>query len=290
MIITRFAPSPTGRLHLGHAFSALVAHDQARAAAGRFLLRIDDLDAGRVRDDYRTGIDEDLAWLGLTPDAPPLVQSQRVAAYEQALNHLRQARLAYPCFCSRADIAAQIAASVAAPHGPDGTAYPGNCRTLAPSAAEDRIAAGDPHCWRLDMAGALARVTQPLAWHDAIRGDISADPAPFGDIVLARRDAPAAYHLASTFDDSAQGITLVVRGTDLFAATHIHRLLQALLDLPTPAYHHHALIAGADGRRLAKRDDAASIVSLRLGGTDPALLVDGLRKGQLPLGYGWLKP
>lgn len=293
MIITRFAPSPTGLLHLGHAYSALVAHDAARSVGGRYLLRIDDLDSGRVRDEYRRGIAEDLDWLGLTPDEPPLIQSQRLPAYAEALEHLRAEGLAYPCFCTRADIAAQIAASVAAPHGltaqgPDGPAYPGTCRALEAGVASQRIAAGEAHCWRLDMAAALARVGGPLVWHDALRGPVDADPAPFGDIVLARRDAPAAYHLASPVDDAHQGITLVVRGADLFGATHIHRLLQALLGLPTPAYHHHALIAGPDGRRLAKRDDAASIASLRHSGVDPQQLVDALRNGQLPLGYGWL--
>jgi glutamyl-Q tRNA(Asp) synthetase len=287
MIITRFAPSPTGQLHLGHAYSALVAHDDARSGGGRYLLRIDDLDSGRVREAYRHGIDEDLDWLGLIPDELPLVQSQRLPAYAEALERLCGERLAYPCFCTRADIAAQVAASVAAPHGPDGPAYPGTCRTLESAAAAERIGLGQAHCWRLDMGAAIAKVGV-LAWHDRRRGPVVADPAPFGDIVLARRDAPAAYHLASTVDDAHQGITLVVRGADLFGATHIHRLLQALLGLPTPAYHHHALIAGPDGRRLAKRDDAASIASLRHSGVDSEQLVKALRSGQLPLGYGWL--
>lgn len=288
MIITRFAPSPTGWLHLGHGYSALVAHDQARSAGGQYLVRIDDLDAGRVRDTYRKAILEDLAWLGLAPDAPPLVQSSRLSAYTAALDRLRATKLAYPCFCTRADIAAQVAASVAAPHGPDGPAYPGTCRGIDEGTAIQRITAGQAHCWRLNMTEALDRVGRPLKWDDALKGQVIADPAPFGDIVLARRDAPAAYHLASTVDDAHQGITLVVRGSDLFAATHIHRLLQALLDLPTPAYHHHALIAGSDGRRLAKRDDAASIASLRQGGVDPSQLLYALREGHLPLGYSWL--
>ena len=293
MIVTRFAPSPTGWLHLGHAFSALVAHDVARRGGGALLLRLDDLDSGRVRDAYRRGIDVDLGWLGLTPDAPPLVQSERLPAYAAALDQLRDAGLTYPCFCTRADIAAQISASIAAPHdlpaqGPDGPAYPGTCRQLDPVQAADRIAAGHPHCWRPDMRVALAPCSGPPTWGDAKQGRVAADPAPFGDIVLARRDAPAAYHLASSIDDAQQEITLVVRGADLFAATHIHRLLQALLDLPTPHYHHHALIAGPDGRRLAKRHDAAGIASLRQGGGDPDQLKEALRRGQLPLGYGWL--
>jgi glutamyl-Q tRNA(Asp) synthetase len=221
------------------------------------------------------------------------VQSDRLTAYDAALDRLRNDGLAYPCFCTRADIAAQIAASISAPHdlqpdGPDGPAYPGTCRALDPAQSADRIAAGAPHCWRLAMGAAMARIPDALIWHDARHGAIIANPAPFGDIVLARRDAPAAYHLASTVDDAHQGISHVVRGADLFAATHIHRLLQALLGLRTPAYHHHALIAGPDGRRLAKRHDAASIAAMRDHGVDPAALIADLRSARLPLGYGWL--
>lgn len=288
-VVTRFAPSPTGPLHLGHAWSALVAHDAARAAGGRFLLRIDDIDPGRVRAHFRDAIDVDLAWLGLVPDGEPLVQSMRFPAYRAALDRLAGDGLAYPCFCTRAEIAAEIAASAAAPHGPDGPVYPGTCRTLAPDAAAARIAAGEAHAWRLHMAEAL-RCAGPLVWHDETGRAVAADPAPFGDIVLARRDAPASYHLASTLDDAAMGVTLAVRGQDLFAATHIHRLLQALLDLPSPAYLHHRLIGDADGRRLAKRHDAASIASLRAAGTDPRALATDLRAGRLPLGYRWVAP
>ncbi len=276
-------------LHLGHAWSALVAHDAARAAGGRFLLRIDDIDPGRVRVHFRDAIDVDLEWLGLVPDGEPLVQSQRFPTYRAALERLAADGLAYPCFCTRAEIAAEIAASAAAPHGPDGPVYPGTCRTLAPDVAAARIAAGEAHAWRLDMAKALRR-TGPLVWHDETGRAVTADPAPFGDIVLARRDAPASYHLASTLDDAAMGVTLAVRGEDLFAATHIHRLLQALLDLPSPAYLHHRLIGDADGRRLAKRHDAASIASLRDAGTDPRALATDLRAGRLPLGYRWVAP
>ncbi len=292
MPATRFAPSPTGLLHLGHAYSALVAHDVARDVGGQFLLRIDDLDTGRVRAEYRAAIDDDLAWQGLVPDAPPLVQSARAAAYVEALERLKAAGLAYPCFCTRAE----IATSIAAPHGPDGPIYPGTCRHLARCGAEARTAASEPHAWRLDMGASVSRLRSKrtdmvgLSWHDRDTGPVIADPAPFGDIVLARRDGVAAYHLASTIDDAAQGISHVVRGADLFSATHIHRLLQALLDLPTPAYVHHALIADADGKRLAKRHDAASIASLRAAGADPAALVENLRRGMLPLGYRWLKP
>lgn len=288
-VVTRFAPSPTGPLHLGHAWSALVAHDAARAAGGHFLLRIDDIDPGRVRAHFRDAIDVDLEWLGLVPDGEPLVQSQRFPAYRAALERLAADGLAYPCFCTRAEIAAEIAASAAAPHGPDGPVYPGTCRTLAPDVAAERIAAGEAHAWRLDMAKALRR-TGPLVWHDEEARAVAVDPAPFGDIVLARRDAPASYHLASTLDDAAMGVTLAVRGEDLFAATHIHRLLQALLDLPSPAYRHHRLIGDADGRRLAKRHDAASIASLRAAGSNPHTLITDLRTGRLPLGYHWVAP
>lgn len=260
-----------------------MAHDVAREMGGAYLLRIDDLDTGRVRDEYRAGIDRDLAWLGLTPDAPPLVQSERVADYAAALERLKAAGLAYPCFCTRAE----IAASVSAPHGPDGPVYPGTCRGMDAGLASARIAAGEDHAWRLDMAKAL-KGTNELVWRDRAAGTVSADPAPFGDIVLARRDGAFAYHLASAIDDAAQGISHVVRGADLFAATHVHRLLQALLGLPTPAYVHHRLIADADGKRLAKRHDAASIASLRAAGMEPGLLIDNLRHGVLPLGYRWL--
>lgn len=289
MPVSRFAPSPTGPLHLGHAFSALMAHDAARSGSGRFHLRIDDLDDGRVRDGWRAAIDADLAWLGLLPDGPPLVQSTRLAAYAAALDRLRAMGLVYPCFCTRGDIAAAVAASVAAPHGPDGAPYPGICRALAPAHAEARLAAGEAAAWRLDMAEATRRVG-PLAWHDANAGHVLADPQGSGDVVLARRDGAFAYHLSSTLDDAVMAIDTVVRGADLFGATHIHRLLQALLDLPTPAYHHHRLVGDASGRRLAKRSDAASLAGLRAKGTDPAALVAMLRQGQLPLGFCWVAP
>ena len=287
MTASRFAPSPTGWLHLGHAWSALAAHDRARSTGGRFLLRIDDLDTGRVRASYREGIDTDLAWLGLAPDDHPLVQSERLAAYDAALARLKAERLAYPCFCTRADIAAEAAAAVAAPHGPDGPVYPGTCRALDPACAADRIAAGAPHVWRLDVTKG-ARRTGALSWTDERLGKQQVNAHAHGDIVLARRDAPAAYHLASTVDDAAMMISHVVRGADLVASTHIHRLLQALLELPTPLYRHHQLIGDAEGRRLAKRNDAASIAALRTQGVDPARLVADLRDGVVPLGYRWI--
>lgn len=287
MIRTRFAPSPTGRLHLGHAWSALVAEARARQGNGRFLLRIDDLDTGRVRREYRDAIDEDLRWLGLTPDEPPVMQSQRKSHYADALERLRADGLLYPCFCTRAQIAAELAAMGGAPHADDGTQpYPGTCRTLDKAQAAERIARGDPHSWRINMGRASDR-TGPLTWQDERRGVITADPQMHGDVILVGRDAAFAYHLASTLDDAFMGITHVVRGADLFASTHVHRLLQALLGLPTPVYHHHALVADADGRRLAKRHDAASIATMRASGVDPVRLMEDMRHGTLPLGYCW---
>ena len=269
--ITRFAPSPTGRLHLGHAYSVMLAHDFARARGGQFLLRIEDIDPGRCREAFVEGICEDLRWLGLNWDGEIVRQSERMPVYAGALDRLREMGLLYPCFCTRRD----IAASASAPHGPEGAVYPGTCRSLSPEERAER-AATDPHCWRIDMAEA-ARRAGPLSWHDARAGEIAADPARHGDVVLARKDAPVAYHLAVTVDDAAQGITDVVRGEDLFAATHVHRLLQALLGLPTPAYHHHPLLRDDNGRRLAKRDGAPTLAELRSQGNDAADLLAGWR-------------
>lgn len=279
MIVTRFAPSPTGRLHLGHAFSAIQAHDFARARGGRFLLRIEDIDGTRSRPEHVDAILADLAWLGLSWDGEVVFQSQRLAHYQAALDRLKAMGLLYPCFCTRAD----IAASASAPHGPEGPVYPGTCRGLA---APD---VSRPHCWRLDMAQALAAVTEPLTFEDSARGVIAADPASHGDVVLARKDAPASYHLAVTVDDAAQGITDIVRGEDLFAATYVHRLLQALLDLPVPRYHHHALLTGPDGQRLAKRHGAPTLAALREAGENGGALADTLRMGELPVGFAAAK-
>jgi glutamyl-Q tRNA(Asp) synthetase len=271
--VTRFAPSPTGRLHLGHAFSALEAHDYARERDGAFLLRIEDIDPGRSRAEHVDGIIEDMLWLGLEWDGELLYQSERLPLYAEALARLKAAGLVYPCFCTRAD----IAASAAAPQGPDGPIYPGTCRGLSdPDLSR-------PHAWRLDVARAAAQAGR-LSWMND--GDeVEADPRAFGDVVLARKDAPASYHLAVTLDDAAQGVTHVVRGRDLFASTHIHRLLQALLGLPTPSYHHHLLLTDAGGNRLAKRHDAPTLAALRAGGMDPKALVAALRRRELPAGY-----
>jgi glutamyl-Q tRNA(Asp) synthetase len=262
---TRFAPSPTGRLHLGHAYAAWFARDAA--AGGRFLLRLEDIDQSRCREEFADGIFEDLAWLGLAWEEPVRRQSQHLAEYAAALDRLAAAGLLYPCFCSRAD----IAAAGAAPQGPDGPLYPGICRALPAPEIERRLAAGAPYALRLDMARATAGMA-PLRFTDREAGRIDAVPEQFGDVVLARKDVPTSYHLAVTLDDAAQGITLVTRGHDLLPATHLHRLLQALLDLPVPDYHHHRLITDASGRRLAKRDADLTLAALRQSGATSAAL------------------
>jgi len=269
MLVTRFAPSPTGRLHLGHAHSALFAHRRAQAAGGRFLLRIEDIDPTRCRPDFIAGILEDLTWLGLEWDGAVRRQSEHMDAYRAALDRLDAAGLIYPCFCTRAEIRAEIERAGAAPHGPEGALYPGTCRSLTPAERGARVADGVPYALRLAMDLAAAEAG-PLAWRDRAAGLQQARPERFGDVVLARKETPASYHLAVTVDDALQGVTLVTRGQDLFEATHVHRLLQALLDLPVPEYEHHALIRDAEGRRLAKRDEAPTLAGLRAGGCSPA--------------------
>ncbi len=269
-IVTRFAPSPTGYLHLGHALSALTAWRRARQAGGRFLLRIEDIDPGRCRPEFAAAIEEDLTWLGLDWDGPVRVQSQHLPAYHAALNALAAHGLLYPCFCTRAEILAEVAASASAPHAPDGSpVYPGTCRRLSPAQRQARIAAGERFALRLDMAQALAAAPGPLTFQEEGEGVIACDPAPFGDVVLARKDAPASYHLCVTHDDALQGVTLVTRARDLKPATHLHRLLQALMGWPAPRYAHHRLLTDATGRRLAKRDKAATLRDLRAAGWSP---------------------
>ncbi|MGZ8997621.1 MAG: tRNA glutamyl-Q(34) synthetase GluQRS [Allosphingosinicella sp.] len=292
MITSRFAPSPTGRLHLGHAWSALLAHDFARERGGVFLLRIEDIDPGRARAEHVQSIIEDLTWLGLAWDGEVLLQSRRLGAYSDALDRLKAERLVYPCFCTRSAIAAEIAASASAPHpgpgsgpsGTDGPLYPGTCRALPDSERERRMR-NEPHAWRLDSARA-AETAGPLYWRDDDT-EVQIEPDAHGDVVLARKDAPTSYHLAVTVDDSEQCVTDVVRGRDLYAATDVHRLLQALLGLPTPLYHHHSLLVDSGGRRLAKRSGAPILADLRASGADPRALVDDLRAGRLPAGY-WI--
>ena len=287
-MLTRFAPSPTGDLHLGHAYSAVLAHAAARAVGGQFRLRIDDIDGGRSREDYVTGSLADLAWLGIDRDGDPVRQSDRLGSYAAALDDLRARGLVYPCFCTRADIAASLSAPHGPPDGPSGAIYPGTCRDLSVGERELRMA-DEPHCWRLDMARAAAEAGD-LVWEEAGQGLRLADPAAHGDIVLARKDAPASYHLASTLDDAAMGVTHVIRGADLIASTDVHRLLQALLGLAVPVYRHHALVCGPDGKRLAKRDAAASLKSLRDAGADGRALAADLAADRLPTGYSLQNP
>ena len=264
-IVTRFAPSPTGYLHLGHAHAALFAWRHARDAGGRFLLRLEDIDPTRCRPDFAAAIVEDLAWLGLDWDGEIRIQSHHLPDYRAALDNLASRRMIYPCFCTRAD----IARASAAPHGPDGPIYPGTCRHLPDSVRQARIPAGEQHAWRLDTARAFA-ATGRLEFAEAGQGPIACDPLPFGDVVLARKDAPASYHLCVTHDDALQGVTLVTRGEDLRPACHIQRLLQALMDWPAPRYAHHRLLTDAEGRRLAKRDEAATLRAMRAKGAAAA--------------------
>ena len=279
MIVTRFAPSPTGRLHLGHAFSAVLGHDEARKSGGRFLLRIEDLDQGRSRPEFVDGIYEDLHWLGLNWDDPVLVQSLRTDAYEDALDRLRDQGLVYPCFCTRAD----IAQSLTAPHGDAATSYPGTCRALSD---DPERRATTPHCWRLDSAKALQAVSLP-SWTEADGKSFDARAEQIGDAILARKDAPASYHLSCVVDDAASGVTMVVRGADLRPSTPIQRLLQTLLGLPEPTYQHHPLVTHEDGRRLAKRDLAPTLAAMREAGVDGPRLASELLTGKLPLGFAF---
>ena len=269
MLVTRFAPSPTGHLHLGSVYSALFAWRLARGADGRFLVRMEDIDQTRCKPEYAQRMLDDLAWLGLDWDGDVRVQSRHFDDYRAALAQLDGMGLLYPCFCTRAQIAAEIAAAGGAPHGPDGPVYPGTCRSMVREEAEARIAAGEQPAWRLHMSLASAQAG-PLAFYDRGRGRIACDPLRFGDVVLARKDLPTSYHLAVTVDDALQGVTLVTRGEDLLDATDIHRLLQALLGLPEPDYWHHQLLLGPDGKRFAKRDRSVSVPDLRAAGHSAA--------------------
>lgn len=278
MIRTRFAPSPNGQLHLGHAYAALVAHDLARAGQGEFLLRIEDIDGARSRPELAAEFREDLRWLGLSWDAEA-VQSQRLDRYSAAGDRLKAMGLLYPCRCTRADIAAAAQAM-----GPDGPLYPGSCRIHPVDPGEGDVA------WRLDMARAMAlagMLAGRLTWEDERAGVQQARPDLFGDVVILRKEAPASYHLAATLDDAADGITLVTRGMDLFAATHIHRLLQALLDLPVPRWHHHGLLVEDDGRKLAKRRGSPSLADRRAAGEDGMALAAALRRHDFPSGISF---
>jgi glutamyl-Q tRNA(Asp) synthetase len=269
MFVTRFAPSPTGLLHLGHAFAALTAH----AAGQRFLIRIEDIDRTRSRPEFETAIFEDLAWLGLDWEKPVLRQSERFAAYREALDLLHERRLLYPCFCTRKDIADEVARSAEAPHG-EGQLYPGTCRQLSPDERSRRMEVEAAFAWRLDSSEA-ARLAGPLSFVergasvDGAHGIIRSRSTLLGDVVLARKEIPTSYHLAVVVDDAFQGVNLVTRGNDLFTAAHFQRLLQALLGLPEPEYAHHRLILDEAGRKFSKRDRAVTLRSLRNSGITP---------------------
>jgi glutamyl-Q tRNA(Asp) synthetase len=270
MTSTRFAPSPNGPLHLGHAYAAVVAHDLARARGGRFLLRIEDIDGTRSRPGLVEEFLADLAWLDLCWDGDVVFQSARLDSFAAAGERLKAMGLLYPCRCTRAEILA-----AATRQGPDGPIYPGTCR--------GRDVDPEGAAWRLDMAQAIARAG-PLEWVDELAGPQRAKPEIFGDVVLLRRDAPASYHLAATLDDATDGVTLVTRGADLFAASHVHRLLQALLGLPVPVWHHHGLLIEPNGRKLAKRRGAPSLADRRRAGEDGPALAEALRKHRFPAG------
>jgi glutamyl-Q tRNA(Asp) synthetase len=267
---TRFAPSPNGPLHLGHAYAALAAHDLARERDGEFLLRIEDIDGTRSRAELVPEILADLRWLGLEWDGPVVFQSARLDRYAAAGEQLKAMGLLYPCQCTRAEVLA-----AATEIGPDGPLYPGTCR--------DRDIDPEGAAWRLDMAKAVT-LAGPLTWEDERAGHQQARPELFGDVVLLRKEAPASYHLAATLDDAAQGISLVTRGADLFASTHVHVLLGRLLQLGAPVYHHHDLLVEADGRKLAKRRGSPALADLRGAGEDGKALAKALRAHHFPDG------
>ncbi|MBS0527706.1 MAG: tRNA glutamyl-Q(34) synthetase GluQRS [Proteobacteria bacterium] len=268
-VVTRFAPSPTGELHLGHAYSARIAWRRAREAGGRFLLRIEDIDIRRCRREFDAAIREDLHWLGLDWDGEVRRQSEHFPDYGKALDVVDARGLIYPCFCTRADIAAATDAPQASLQGPDGPLYPGTCRHLPAVERRERLAAGEEHCLRLDAARAASEAG-PYDFFDEMHGKIEGQPLLFGDVVLARKDTPTSYHLAVTVDDHLQGVTLVTRGEDLLPSTHVHGLLQRLLGYETPRYAHHKLMTDAEGRRFAKRDKSLTLRSLRDAGKTPA--------------------
>jgi glutamyl-Q tRNA(Asp) synthetase len=282
MIVTRFAPSPTGFLHVGHAFAALTAHRAAQANGGRFLLRIEDIDTTRCRPEYEQAIKDDLLWLGLEFEEPVRRQSEHFADYAAALKALDERGLLYPCFCTRKEIADEIARAAEAPHGPDGPLYPGTCRHLPPEVRQARLAAGESFALRLDIAKAVAALTRPLTFVEqgagpaGETGEQIVHPALFGDVVLARKELAASYHLAVVIDDALQGVTLVTRGNDLFHATHVQRLLQACLGYEPPTYAHHRLILDDSGKKFSKRDRSVTLESLRRAGATPQSIKERL--------------
>jgi len=272
--ITRFAPSPSGDLHLGHAFSAKLNYEYAVNNGGEFILRIEDIDHLRCKAEYEQSIFNDLKWLGLKWPTPERRQSEHFDDYNEALKNLEKMDLLYPCFCTRKDIRNEIEESSRAPHmkpklGPEGVIYPGICRHLSPEQREQNINNKIPHAMRLNMEKALTVCDKPLYWTDLHTGKQRADPAMLGDVVLARKDFPTSYHLSVVVDDHLQNITHVIRGQDLYYASHFHRLLQHLLGLRPVTYKHHPLLTTRDGNRLAKRDKSITIKSIRESGVRP---------------------
>lgn len=280
-VVARFAPSPNGLLHLGHAYAACVAYDYARNRGGKLLLRIEDIDLGRSKSAFVDAIMADLQWLGLDWDGEVVFQSERLDSYAKAAEQLQAKGLLYPCFCTRSSMRAvqQDEGLVA---GPDGPIYPGTCRNLSQDDSYERLKV-EPHNWRLDVEQAV-RLTGDLFWHDEARGKQIADPRALGDVVLIPKDTPVSYHLAVTLDDARDKITHVVRGQDLFASTHIHRLLQALLDLPVPQYVHHPVLLDQAGIKLSKSRDSASLAVLREAGERGYAVANNLRKNIFPVG------
>lgn len=273
-VITRFAPSPTGLLHLGHVYAAKYAYDLAMrdhrtAGTGQFLLRFEDIDITRVRDEFYQAIEDDLHWLGFDGCREPVCQRQRLPIYQDALSQLQALGVVYPCFCTRREILQEVAAIGHAPHGPEGPHYPGICKQLAEHERRKRISSGQAHAWRLDTRQAASRL-RALTFTDTFHGVTPVDFHSLGDVILSRKDIATSYHLAVVVDDADQGVTDVTRGEDLLASTHVHRMLQQLLELPEPRYHHHRLVLDDEGKRLAKRHDALSIQALRRGGHSPA--------------------
>lgn len=279
---TRFAPSPTGLLHLGHAFSAWFSFQSAVQANGRFILRIEDIDFTRCRREFEAAILEDLAWLGFEWEAPVRRQTDHLAEYAGAATSLLDRGLLYPCFCTRKDILREIEAAGGAPHSSEGPVYPGICRSLSQDERESRMAAGQSFALRLHLQRALETTSSALTWLDIGHGLQTAQPELLGDVVLVRKDIGCSYHLAVVWDDALQGVTRVTRGMDLFEATHLQRLLQAVLSLPTPEYHHHPLLCDASGRRLAKRDQSESLRSLRERGVTPDEILMRFTQVDLP--------
>lgn len=276
MVVARFAPSPTGWLHLGHALAAYVAWKVARDAGGKFLLRHEDIDATRVREVYYRAIEDDLLWLGLEWDGVALRQTDRREAHDAALRTLDEMGVVYPCFCTRKEIQAEWARMAGAPHAGEGELlYPGTCRAIEMSERTGLLAAGVPHAWRLDATKA-ADAVGALQFTDQRFGIVNVDPLKLGDVILARKDIGPAYHLAVVVDDAFQQVTHVTRGEDLLASTHVHRVLQELLALPQPAYWHHRLVKDACGQRLAKRADGLALAILRENGEKPANLINKL--------------